>query len=372
MTDARNRQGNADRGGAVGGSIRIGYAPPVRTVLVTGGAGFIGSAVCRLLASDGATRVVNLDSLASAAAPGALDAIADQPNYRFVHGDIGDRALVSAILAEERVTSVMHLASERRVDRPVGGPVAFIDTNITGTFHLLEASLEHWRTLLPDAREAFRFHHVSTDEVFGPLPFDGSRFDETAAYRPSTPLSASKAAADHLVRAWHSCFGLPVVLSASSNSYGPWQCSAELIPSTILNAIAGRAITVYGTGANVRDWLHVDDHALALQAVSMRGEPGETYLIGSRAEHNVIAVVTKICDLIDRIDPRPDGRKRRSLIGFAADRRAQDRRRAIDPGHLEGALGWQANIGFDEGLLATIDWYRDQARVERRRLVEAG
>ncbi len=343
--------------------IKITYTPPERTILVTGGAGFIGSAVCRLLVQDPANRVVNLDKLTYAASPAALAAVAGAANYRFVEGDIADRALVAEIMAEEHIDAVMHLAAESHVDRSISGPAVFIETNITGTFHLLEAALDHWRRLMPDKREAFRFHHISTDEVFGDLPFDGSRFDETTRYHPSSPYSASKAASDHLVRAWHHTFGLPVVLSNCSNNYGPYQNPEKLIPLTISNALAGLPLPIYGTGANVRDWLHVEDHALALQTVLTRGQVGETYLIGGREEHSNIAVVAMICDLIDLIEPRPDGRKRRSLITFVADRAGHDRRYAIDPSRIERSLGWRPLISFRDGLIATIDWYRDHGRI---------
>ncbi len=337
--------------------IQLVDSPPRRSVLVTGGAGFIGSAVTRLLVADRSCRVIVLDALSYAALPGALDAVAGRPNYRFVHGDIRDRALLDRVMAEERVDAVMHLAAESHVDRSLAGPAAFIDTNITGTFHLLEAALAHWRTLPPDVRAAFRFHHVSTDEVFGDLPFDSGRFTEESRYKPSSPYSASKAAADHLVRAWHHSFGLPVVISNCSNNYGPWQHDEKLIPRTITNALAGRPLPVYGSGANVRDWLYVEDHALALQAVLERGRVGQTYLIGGREEHSNIAVVAMICDLLDQMCPRADGRKHRTLIQFVADRAGHDRRYAIDPQRIERELGWRAAMPFRDGLIATIDWH---------------
>lgn len=338
--------------------ISITYSPPERTILVTGGAGFIGSAVCRMLAQDGRVRVINLDKLTYAASPQAVAMLDGGPNYRFVRGDIADRALIDGILREEHVDSIMHLAAESHVDRSIAGPAVFIETNITGTFHLLEVALDYWRGLLPDERAQFRFHHISTDEVFGDLPFDGSKFDEQTRYRPSSPYSASKAASDHLVRAWHQTFGLPVVLSNCSNNYGPYQNPEKLIPLTIRNALAGKPLPIYGTGANVRDWLHVDDHAAALGAVLTRGQVGETYLIGGREEHTNIAVVAMICDLIDLLEPRPDGRRRRSLITFVADRAGHDHRYAIDPSRIEQALGWRAGVNFREGLIDTIDWYR--------------
>ncbi|MDQ2879406.1 MAG: dTDP-glucose 4,6-dehydratase [Pseudomonadota bacterium] len=324
-------------------------------VLVTGGAGFIGSAVCRRLVRGG-SRVINLDKLTYAASPAAVAEIADAPGYRFVEGDIADRALVSALLAEEGVTAVMHLAAESHVDRSIDGPGAFVQTNIVGTFQLLEAALAHWRSLAPTAAAAFRFHHVSTDEVFGDLAFDDSRFTEETAYHPSSPYSASKAASDHLVRAWHATYGLPVVLSNCSNNYGPWQAPEKLIPLTILNAAAGRALPVYGTGANVRDWLHVEDHAAALEAVLTRGAIGESYVVGAREEHSNIAVVAAICDALDARLPL-DQVKRRSLICFVADRPGHDRRYAINPSRIERDLGWRARTRFSEGLESTIDWY---------------
>ncbi|MFC3580143.1 dTDP-glucose 4,6-dehydratase [Sphingomonas hylomeconis] len=334
----------------------IGAAPSVRTVLVTGGAGFIGSAVCRHLIGAGDTRVINLDKLTYAASPEALAAVQESPRYRFVAGDIADRALVSRILAEERVDAIMHLAAESHVDRSIDGPAVFVETNITGTFHLLEAALDHWRTLTGRAKTTFRFHHVSTDEVFGDLPFDDSRFDEATPYNPSSPYSASKAASDHLVRAWHHTFGLPVVLSNCSNNYGPHQHAEKLIPLTITRAAAGETVPVYGTGANVRDWLYVEDHARALDLVVRRGAIGECYVVGGRAEHSNLAVVTMICDLLDDVRPKP-GLRRRDLIRFVTDRPGHDRRYAIDPSRIERELGWRADTKFADGLAATIEWY---------------
>ncbi|MBX9860799.1 MAG: dTDP-glucose 4,6-dehydratase [Sphingomonas sp.] len=344
--------------------IKVVYSPPERTILVTGGAGFIGSAVCRLLVRDGSVRVINLDKLTYAASPAALAAVEDSANYRFVHGDILDRELVAQILRRERVDAIMHLAAESHVDRSIAGPAVFIETNITGTFQLLEAAVDYWRDLMPDQRERFRFHHISTDEVFGDLPFDGSRFEEQTRYLPSSPYSASKAASDHLVRAWHHTYGLPVVLSNCSNNYGPYQNPEKLIPLMVRNALAGAPLPVYGTGANVRDWLHVDDHAAALRAVLERGAVGETYLIGGREERSNIALVAMICDLIDLIEPRADGRRRRSLITFVPDRAGHDRRYAIDPSRIERELGWRARVNFREGLIETIDWYRTNDRLE--------
>ena len=329
---------------------------PPRTVLVTGGAGFIGSAVCRHLVGTG-VRVVNLDKLTYAGNLASLAGIADRDDYRFVRGDICDGALVSRLLEEERVETVMHLAAESHVDRSIDGPSDFIQTNIVGTFTLLEAALRHWRGLDDQRRQAFRFHHVSTDEVFGDLPFDESRFSETSPYRPSSPYSASKAASDHLALAWHHTYGLPVVLSNCSNNYGPYHFPEKLIPLVILNALDERELPVYGKGENVRDWLYVEDHARALDCVARDGTPGQVYLIGGRAERTNLQVVEAICDLLDERRPRSNGSSYRDLINFVTDRPGHDRRYAIDPGKIERELGWQARERFETGLAKTIDWY---------------
>ncbi len=320
-------------------------------VLVTGGAGFIGSAVCRLLAGEG-RRVVNLDKLTYAGNLAALGAIEGSPHYRFVHGDIGDAALVRDLLREEQVGGILHLAAETHVDRSIDSPAAFVETNVVGTVRLLEAALDHWRALGQPGE--FRFQHISTDEVFGDLPFDSGVFTEDTAYAPSSPYSASKAASDHFVRAWHETYRLPVVLSNCSNNYGPWQFPEKLIPLTILNACQGRELPVYGRGANVRDWLHVEDHARALAAVFDRGRTGETYLVGGHGERTNLQVVEAICDLVDA---RLGGGPRRELIRFVTDRPGHDRRYAIDPGKTERELGWHPQESFETGLAATIDWY---------------
>lgn len=324
------------------------------TILVTGGAGFIGSAVCRHLLGAG-HRVINLDKLTYAGNLDSLRDVADLPAYRFVRGDIGDRALVGALLRAEAVDAIMHLAAESHVDRSIDGPAAFVETNVVGTFRLLQSALDYWRSLSGRQAQSFRFHHVSTDEVFGDLPLDSGVFTELTAYAPSSPYSASKAASDHFVRAWHETYGLPVVISNCSNNYGPFQFPEKLIPLTILNAIAGRALPVYGSGANVRDWLHVEDHARALEAVLLRGALGETYVIGGRAERSNLDVVTAICDRID--EKNPGTAPRRGLIEFVADRPGHDRRYAIDPAKVERELGWRPAFDFETGLAATIDWY---------------
>lgn len=325
-------------------------------VLVTGGAGFIGSAVVRRLVGQG-MRVVTLDKLTYSGNRNSLREVEGAPNHRFVQGDIADRTLVGALLQEERIEGVMHLAAESHVDRSIDGPAVFVETNVVGTFHLLEAVLAYWHSLAGEARERFRFHHVSTDEVFGDLPFDSGLFTEETAYAPSSPYSASKAASDHLVRAWHATYGLPVVLSNCSNNYGPFHFPEKLIPLTILNALEGRTLPVYGRGENVRDWLHVEDHAGALERVLTRGQAGESYNVGARGERTNLQVVEAICDLLDARLPLTDGRPRRELIRFVTDRPGHDRRYAIDPAKIERELGWRAEHSFEEGLAGTVDWY---------------
>jgi dTDP-glucose 4,6-dehydratase len=328
----------------------------VKRILITGGAGFIGGAVVRRLVGRG-YHVVNVDKLTYA---GNLDSLRDvegQPNYRFVRGDICDQAVIGELLAGERIEAIMHLAAESHVDRSIDGPAAFVETNIVGTFRLLEAALQHWRSLGEEGREAFRFHHVSTDEVFGDLPFDGGEFSEETPYAPSSPYSASKAASDHFVRAWHATYGLPVVLSNCSNNYGPFHFPEKLIPLAILNALECKPLPVYGRGENVRDWLHVDDHAEALELVLTRGKVGESYNVGGRAERSNLQVVEAICDLVDQRLPLPDGSSRRSLIEFVTDRPGHDLRYAIDPSKIERELGWRASHDFEHGLAETVDWF---------------
>ncbi|HYI40782.1 MAG TPA: dTDP-glucose 4,6-dehydratase [Allosphingosinicella sp.] len=326
-------------------------------ILVTGGAGFIGSALCRHLVGSGRYRVVNFDKLTYAGNLDSLREIETSADYRFVQGDIGDQAKVRELLSQEAIDIVMHLAAESHVDRSIDGPEAFIDTNILGTFRLLNAALEHWRGLPEEGKARFRFHHVSTDEVFGDLPLDEGIFTEETPYAPSSPYSASKAASDHLVRAWHETYGLPVVLSNCSNNYGPYHFPEKLIPLIILNALEGKALPVYGKGENIRDWLHVEDHVRALELVATRGTVGESYNVGGRAERTNLDVVETICDLLDDRRPLADGRGRRSLIAFVTDRPGHDRRYAIDPSKIERDLGWQARESFESGIAATIDWY---------------
>jgi dTDP-glucose 4,6-dehydratase len=325
----------------------------MQRILVTGGAGFIGSAVVRLLVRKG-LRVINVDRLTYAGNLNSLREIESAPNYCFVEADIGDMPRIRALLTEEQVDAVMHLAAESHVDRSIDGPGIFVETNVVGTFRLLNAALAYWRELPEEQRESFRFHHISTDEVFGDLPFDEGVFTETTPYAPSSPYSASKAAADHFVRSWHATYGLPVVLSNCSNNYGPFHFPEKLIPLAILNAIEGKLLPVYGRGENIRDWLYVDDHACALEAIVTKGRVGESYNVGARSERTNLQVVEAICDLVDA---RLGGLSRRSLITFVEDRPGHDRRYAIDPSKIERELGWQASESFESGLARTVDWY---------------
>ena len=328
-------------------------------ILVTGGCGFIGSAVCRHLIGSGRYRVWNVDKLTYAGDPRSLASIDADPGYRFSQVDIADGRAVLDILREGEVDRVVHLAAESHVDRSIDSPAIFLETNVLGTFRLLDASLSYWRELTGDKKRDFRFHHVSTDEVFGDLPFGEGVFTEETSYDPSSPYSASKAASDHLVRAWHRTYGLPVVLSNCSNNYGPYHFPEKLIPLTILNALEGLPLPVYGEGANVRDWLYVDDHARALEQVMLNGRPGESYNVGGRAERTNLEVVKTICDLLDKEQPLPDGRSRRELIQFVTDRPGHDRRYAIDPTKIESELGWRAQETFESGLSKTIRWYSE-------------
>jgi dTDP-glucose 4,6-dehydratase len=322
--------------------------------LVTGGAGFIGSAVCRNLIASGCS-VVNLDKLTYAANRAALDIIAGHPRYKLYRLDVCDREGVAAIFDREQPDAVMHLAAESHVDRSIGEPAAFINTNILGTYQLLEASRDYFERL-PGARaDQFRFLHVSTDEVYGSLGDQGA-FAETTPYDPNSPYSASKAASDHLVRAWHSTYGLPVLMTNSSNNYGPYQFPEKLIPLMITNAILGLELPVYGQGRNVRDWLHVEDHARALLAALDRGKPGERYNVGANSERNNLAVVKAICDYLDGRLPRQGG-SHHDAIHFVADRPGHDFRYAIDPSKIQRELGWWPEHGFDAGLKSTIEWY---------------
>jgi dTDP-glucose 4,6-dehydratase len=329
-----------------------------RRILVTGGAGFIGSAVTRHLIGDIGAEVLVVDKLTYAGNPASLAPVSSRPGFRFVKADICDGAAMERAIADFQPDAIMHLAAESHVDRSIDGPAAFIETNLVGTFRLLEAATAYWRGLDPARREAFRFHHISTDEVFGALGDEGS-FDDTTAYDPRSPYSASKAGSDHLVRAWHHTHGLPVLVTNCSNNYGPYHFPEKLIPLMILKGLAGEKLPVYGDGSNVRDWLHVEDHARALAVVVERGAPGATYLIGGNAERSNLHVVETVCDLLDRHAPREDGQSRRVQIGFVADRPGHDFRYAIDASRIRAELGWEPRESFDSGMAGTVRWYLD-------------
>ena len=326
-------------------------------VLVTGGAGFIGSSVVRHLLAEGDS-VVNLDKLTYAGSNPPLGALGEGGRYAPEVADIADRAALAAIFARHRPDAVMHLAAETHVDRSIDGAEVFIRTNLVGTFTLLEAARDYWQALPTAAQGSFRFHHVSTDEVFGSLGEEG-RFTEETPYRPNNPYSASKAGADHLVRAWHKTYGLPVVTTNCSNNYGPWQFPEKLIPLTILNAIEGRALPVYGQGRNVRDWLYVGDHAAALALVLRRGRVGETYNIGGGEERANIDLVRLVCRLLDEELPRSPHRPHERLIAFVEDRPGHDWRYAMDDSKLRRELGWRPGESIESGLRRTVRWYLD-------------
>lgn len=325
-------------------------------ILVTGGAGFIGSALCRHLVGRERVEVLNLDKLTYAANLSSLEPIARDTLYTFVKADICDRVAVDAALRAFAPTAIIHLAAESHVDRSITGSAAFVDTNIVGTYTLLEATRTYWDALPARLKEDFRFLHVSTDEVYGSLGADGL-FREDTPYDPSSPYSASKAASDHLVLAWHRTYGLPALISNCSNNYGPFQFPEKLIPLMILNARDGQPLPVYGQGDNIRDWLFVDDHARALLTILRRGRLGEKYNVGGRNERTNLAVVHRICDILDALVPA--GRPRRELVAFVADRPGHDRRYAIDATRLETELGWRAEETFDTGIEKTVRWYLD-------------
>lgn len=323
-------------------------------ILVTGGAGFIGSAVCRHLVLDKGVSVVNLDKLTYAANLESLNVIADSSLYAFEKVDICDQDAVLKVMQKHGINAVMHLAAESHVDRSIDGPAAFMQTNIMGTYSMLEASRLYWKDRLSEDPD-FRFHHISTDEVFGDLPFDDSLFREDTPYAPSSPYSASKASSDHLVRAWGRTYGLPIVMSNCSNNYGPFHFPEKLIPLVTINALEGKTLPVYGKGDNVRDWLYVEDHAAALATVVEEGRIGESYNIGGNSERTNLAVVEQICDILD--DRRPQATERRALIEFVTDRPGHDMRYAIDASKIKLELGWEPSVTFEEGLANTIDWY---------------
>ena len=366
-------------------------------VLITGGAGFIGSALIRQLRASGEAEVINVDALTYAGNLEALPGLDADPGYHFEHVDIRDRRALERVFREHRPEAVMHLAAESHVDRSILGPAVFVETNVVGTQNLLEVAREYWQSLsgTPDGqaapagrspRERFRLHHISTDEVFGDLPLGAPAFTETTPYAPSSPYAASKAASDHLVRAWHRTYGLPVVITNCSNNYGPYQFPEKLIPLMILNAIAGKPMPVYGDGGQIRDWLHVEDHAEALWTVLQRGTVGETYNIGGSAERTNLEVVEAICGILEELRPmRTVGladlagssgpASYRDLITSVSDRPGHDRRYAIDSTRIQTELGWRPAHTFEQGLRETVQWYLDHpewvARVQSGASLEA-
>ena len=327
----------------------------MKTLLVTGGAGFIGSALIRLLIAESDWRVVNVDKLTYAGNLESLAEYSGHPRHIFSCTDVCDRTALDGLFAEHQPSGVIHLAAESHVDRSIHGPGDFIETNISGTYTLLEAARAHWSRLDAGPKAAFRFHHVSTDEVFGSLGETGL-FVETSPYQPNSPYSASKAASDHLVRAWHHTYGLPTLTTNCSNNYGPYQFPEKLIPLMLSNALAGKALPVYGDGMNVRDWLYVGDHCSAIRRVLQSGRPGETYNIGGCNELPNIEVVRTLCRLIDEARPDPAGPRER-LIKYVTDRAGHDRRYAIDARKIERELGWRPAETFESGFLKTVQWY---------------
>ena len=326
------------------------------TWLVTGGAGFIGGNFVLEARQRGLARIINLDALTYAGNRDTLTPLDGDPEHVFVHGDIGDRELVSRLLAEHGVDAVINFAAESHVDRSIDGPAAFIQTNVVGTLALLEATRDYWKALPAERAAAFRFLHVSTDEVYGSLG-DTGYFTEETPFAPNSPYSASKAASDHLVRAFHHTYGLPVLTTNCSNNYGPFQFPEKLIPLMIQKLIKGESLPVYGDGSNVRDWLFVGDHCAAIRDVLAGGRVGETYNVGGDAERRNIDVVHALCDAIDARRPRADGQSRRVQISFVKDRPGHDKRYAIDASKLKRELGWAPTVSFEQGLARTIDWY---------------
>ena len=325
-------------------------------LLITGGAGFIGSAVVRQAIGEG-DDVLVVDKLTYAGNLSSLAPVAGNSRYSLLRADICDRVAVKAAFERFRPEAVLHLAAESHVDRSIDGPVAFIETNVVGTFVLLSEALAYWRGLNKETHEGFRFLQISTDEVFGSLGVEGL-FREDSPYRPNSPYSATKASADHLARAWHETYGLPTILTNCSNNYGPYHFPEKLIPLTILNAVEGKSLPVYGRGENVRDWLYVEDHAAALLTVARRGAPGQSYNVGGRSERRNIEVVEAVCDILDEIQPHAAG-SYRAQIEFVADRPGHDQRYAIDCAKIESELGWRPRESFKSGLRKTVQWYLD-------------
>lgn len=330
-------------------------------ILITGGAGFIGSALIRYVLGNTGHSIVNVDKLTYAGNLESLKPIEGHPSYSFEQADICDAAKVNQLLRQHQPDAIMHLAAESHVDRSIDGPAAFIETNIVGTYILVEAARSYWQDLGGDKKAQFRFHHISTDEVYGDLPNDNSLFTEETPYAPSSPYSASKASSDHIVRAWHRTYGLPVLVTNCSNNYGPYHFPEKLIPLVILNALEGKPLPVYGDGKQIRDWLYVDDHARALLTVVEKGKIGETYNVGGHNEKENIAVVRAICGILEECHPqKPNGiANYRDLVAFVKDRPGHDLRYAIDAGKIAEELGWEPKETFETGLKKTVQWYLD-------------
>jgi len=339
-------------------------------LIVTGGAGFIGGAVVRQLIGETDAAILNIDKLTYAASLEALAMVANKPRYAFLKADIRDQRAMRDAFERHQPDGVLHLAAETHVDRSIDDSALFIETNVVGTQTLLDAALAYWRALDGDGKVRFRFVHVSTDEVFGSLPQTGL-FTESSSYAPNSPYAASKAAADHLVRAWHKTFGLPTIITNCSNNYGPYQFPEKLIPLMIIKAVAEESLPVYGRGDQIRDWLHVEDHARGLRAVLERGRIGQSYNIGGRCEQTNLAVVERICAILDSVRPRASGRPHRDLINFVADRPGHDQRYAMDPTRIERELGWSCRLDFASGLEEIVRWYLDNRpwweAIQRRR-----
>lgn len=339
-------------------------------ILITGGCGFIGSALCRHLITNTELSIYNLDALTYAADPRSLLAIADNPKYHFIEGNICDSELVSEVLVQNNIEGIIHLAAESHVDRSINAPGVFLQTNIMGTYTLLEAARTYLNKASPQIQNNFTFLHVSTDEVYGDLEIQEPAFTETTAYSPSSPYSASKAASDHLVRAWGRTFDLNIKITNCSNNYGPFQFPEKLIPLMTIQALMGKPLPVYGNGSNIRDWLHVDDHAQALETVFLKGKLGETYNIGGNAERKNIDIVNAICNLLDKLNPRQDGNSYSKQITFVTDRLGHDKRYAINPEKIASDLNWHPKHTFENGLEDTVKWYLNNQEWWKTHLIQ--
>ena len=328
-----------------------------KNILVTGGAGFIGSAVIRYLINETNSNVLNIDKLTYAGNLESLETVSNNPRYQFLHADICDKSAMTKAFDDFEPDIVMHLAAESHVDRSIDGPIDFIQTNIIGTYTLLEVARNYWQNLAEDKKSRFKFHHISTDEVYGDLEGTDDLFTEETSYSPSSPYSASKASSDHLVRAWYRTYGLPIVITNCSNNYGPYHFPEKLIPLVILNALDGKPLPVYGDGKQIRDWLYVEDHARALYLVATTAKVGETYNIGGHNEKQNIDVVKTICTILDNIKPRTDGQSYIQQITFVKDRPGHDLRYAIDASKINKELGWQPQETFESGIQKTVEWY---------------